>query len=151
VSARRVVLGLDGSRYSRRATAFLARLSPWRGGRVLCVRVVEPMRVPSAPLLSPSMRGQLAGQAAAFHRSQVAIARRQVDDAAARLERSGWRARGDVRAGVPLAELLAAARAVRADLLVLGARGAGAVTHFLLGSVAEAVLKHARVPVLIVK
>ena len=56
-----------------------------------------------------------------------------------------------VRSGVPLAELLAAVRADRADVLVLGARGAGAVTHFLLGSVAEAALKHAPVEVLIVK
>ena len=56
-----------------------------------------------------------------------------------------------MRSGVPLAELLAAVRAERADVLALGARGAGAVTHFLLGSVAEAALKHAPVEVLIVK
>jgi nucleotide-binding universal stress UspA family protein len=56
-----------------------------------------------------------------------------------------------VRTGLPLAELLAAVRAERADALVLGARGAGAVTHFLLGSVAEAAVKQAPVEVLIVK
>ena len=68
-----------------------------------------------------------------------------------RLTRAGWRARGAVRLGVPLAGLLATARAARADLLVVGARGAGAVTHFLLGSVAEALVKHGPVPVLVVK
>ncbi|MGH7367758.1 MAG: universal stress protein, partial [Candidatus Rokuibacteriota bacterium] len=48
-----------------------------------------------------------------------------------------------VRTGLPLAGLLAVVRAERADVLVLGARGAG--------SVAEAALKHAPVEVLIVK
>jgi nucleotide-binding universal stress UspA family protein len=148
---RRVVLGLDGSAHSRRAAQFLARFRPAPGARVTCVRVIEPVRVPSMPLVPPAMRAQIAGQAAALERRQTAIARRQVEAAAAQLGRAGWRARGVVRTGVPLAGLLAAVREARADVLVLGARGAGAVTHFLLGSVAEAALKHAPVEVLIVK
>lgn len=115
------------------------------------VRVVEPVRVPSMPFVPGAMRAQVAGQAAAANRSLVAAARRQVEAGAATLAKAGWRARAVVRSGVPLAELLAAVRAERADGLVLGTRGAGAVTHFLLGSVAEAALKHAPVEVLIVK
>ena len=63
------------------------------------------------------------------------MARRQLEAAVSALTKAGWRARGVVRAGQPLPELLAAIRAERADLLALGARGAGAVRHFLLGSV----------------
>jgi nucleotide-binding universal stress UspA family protein len=148
---RRVVLGIDGSAHSRRAAAFLTRITPSRGGRVTVVRVVEPMRVPATPFLPGGMRAQIAGQADAVNRIHTATARRQVEAVAATLARAGWRARGVVRSGVPLAELLAAVRAERADVLALGARGAGAVTHFLLGSVAEAALKHAPVEVLIVK
>ena len=148
---RRVVVGLDGSANSRRAAAFLTRLTPPRGGRVTCLRVVEPVRLPATPFLPGSMRAELAGQAEAMNRARARVAQRHVDAAAAALERSGWRARGIVRTGVPLAELLAALRAARGDLLVVGARGAGAVTHFLLGSVAEASVKHAPVDVLTVK
>ncbi|MFI5325458.1 MAG: universal stress protein [Candidatus Rokuibacteriota bacterium] len=148
---RRVVLGMDGSAHSRRAVAFLTRMKPPRGGRVTVVRVVEPVRVPSMPLVPSAMRAQIAGQAEAANRSLAAGARRQVEAAAATLARAGWRTRAVARSGVPLAELLAAVRAERADVLVLGARGAGAVTHFLLGSVAEAALKQAPVEVLIVK
>jgi nucleotide-binding universal stress UspA family protein len=148
---RRVVLGMDGSAHSRRAAAFLTRVTPPRGGRVTVVRVVEPMRVPAMPLVPGSLRAQVAGQADAVNRVLTAKARRQVEAVAATLAGAGWRARGVVRSGVPLAELLAAVRAERADVLALGARGAGAVTHFLLSSVAEAALKHARVEVLIVK
>jgi nucleotide-binding universal stress UspA family protein len=118
---------------------------------VTVVRVVEPMRAPAMPLVPAAMRAQIAGQADAVNRVHTATARRQVEAVAATLARAGWRARGVVRSGVPLAELLAVVRAERADVLVLGARGAGAVTHFLLGSVAEAALKHAPVEVLIVK
>ena len=148
---RRVVLGMDGSKHSRRAAAFLARIRPPRGCRVTIVRVVEPVRVPSMPLVPSAMRAQIAGQADAANRALVAKARREVETAAAALAQVGWRTRAVVRTGVPLAELLAVVRAERADVLVLGARGAGAVTHFLLGSVAEAALKHAPVEVLIVK
>jgi nucleotide-binding universal stress UspA family protein len=142
---------MDGSAHSRRAVAFLTRMKPPRGGRVTVVRVVEPVRVPSMPLVPSAMRAQIAGQAEAANRSLAAGARRQVEAAAATLARAGWRTRAVARSGVPLAELLAAVRAERADVLVLGARGAGAVTHFLLGSVAEAALKQAPVEVLIVK
>ena len=142
---RRVVVGLDGSANSRRVAAFVCRLRPPRGGRVTCVRVVEPVRVPSMPLLPGAMRAQIAGQADAMNRIRRATAQRQVEAAAATLRRAGWRAAGLVRTGLPLAGLLAAV------LLVVGARGKGAVTHFLLGSVAEAALKHAPVEVLIVK
>jgi len=148
---RRVVVGLDGSPHSRRAAAFLARLTPPRGGLVTFVRVVEPVRVPSMPLVPGAMRAQIAAQADTINQGQIALARRHVEAAATKLAGSGWRARGVVRTGQPLAGLLGAVRAARADVLVLGARGAGAVTHFLLGSTAEAALKHAAVPVLIVK
>jgi nucleotide-binding universal stress UspA family protein len=146
-----VVLGLDGSANSRRAAAFVARLKPPRGGHVTCVRVVEPVRVPSMPLLPGSMRGEIAGQADAVNRIRHAAAQRQVEAAAATLRRGGWRVHGLIRTGLPLAGLLAAVRAARADVLVVGARGTGAVTHFLLGSVAEAALKQTPVGVLIVK
>jgi hypothetical protein len=54
----------------------------------------------------------------------------------------------DVRPGNPAAALLDTARG--ASLLVLGSRGRGARTGFVLGSVSQAVLHHARYPVAIV-
>ena len=78
-------------------------------------------------------------------------ARRQVQAIAGRLSRVGWRAQGVVRSGIPLDGLLAEARRTRADSVVVGARGAGAMKHFLLGSVAEGVVKHGPLDVLVVK
>ena len=71
--------------------------------------------------------------------------------AACLLTRAGWRARGVVREGLPLVEVLREATASRADLVVIGARGTGGLARLLLGSVAEGVLDRSPVPVLLVK
>jgi nucleotide-binding universal stress UspA family protein len=47
-------------------------------------------------------------------------------------------------------EIVAAAQRMRADLIVLGSRGAGAVSRALLGSVVREVLRHAPCPTLII-
>lgn len=145
----RAVLGIDGSAHARRAAAFLARLKP--AGRAVVVRVVEPVRPSTTGLLPETVRGRILGQAARLEAQRRNTARREVEAVARRLMRSGWRVRGEVRSGVPLAELTDSVRAARADLLVLGARGVGGMTRFLLGSVADGALRRTPCAVLIVR
>ena len=130
---------------------FVARLAPPPGGRATVLRVVEPAHLPSLGLLPGAVRAELAHQAADLHAGRIRAARSDVERAAQVLRRSGWRARGEIREGVPLSELLAAIGPVRADLLVLGARGVGGVARFLLGSVADAATRHSPISVLIVR
>jgi nucleotide-binding universal stress UspA family protein len=148
---RSLVIGLDGSATSRRAAAMAARLVPPRGGRALVVRVVEPVRAPSLALLPAAIRARIAGEVASLEATHRRAAQRDVDAGARLLRRAGWRARGEVRRGVPLHELLRAARAARADVLVVGARGVSGVTRLLLGSVAEGAVKRAPISVLVVR
>jgi len=56
-----------------------------------------------------------------------------------------------VSEGDPREEILTTAEEWKADLIVLGARGLGAFKGFLLGSVSQAVTRHAHCPVLVVK
>jgi nucleotide-binding universal stress UspA family protein len=148
---RSVVLGVDGSPHSRRAAAFLARLTPAAGGRVIAVWVVEPVRVPSLALLPASIRGRIAGEFARHRHAVRAAAQRSLDAAARTLERAGWRVRTIVREGIPLPVLLDTVRTEGADVLVLGGRGTSRLEGLLLGSTAEGALKRSPVPVLIVK
>lgn len=54
-------------------------------------------------------------------------------------------------AAVPARAIVAAAHELPADLIVVGTRGRGRLSHLLLGSVAEHVIRAAPCPVLVVK
>jgi nucleotide-binding universal stress UspA family protein len=56
-----------------------------------------------------------------------------------------------VPVGRPAAEIVQAARAWPADLIVIGSHGRGGVTRVVLGSVADGVLRHAPCPVVVVR
>jgi nucleotide-binding universal stress UspA family protein len=148
---RRLLIGLDGSVRSRRAVGFVSRLQPSADGRVTLLAVVEPSRSPSIGRLPASIRAVLATELAALNRERLRLARREVSAAARRLTRAGWTVEKVVRRGLPLSELLKIASTNRADVIVVGARGAAGLTRALLGSVAEGTLAHAPVSVLIVK
>jgi nucleotide-binding universal stress UspA family protein len=148
---RRLLIGLDGSDRSRRAVAFVGRLSPPRGGRVTLLAVVEPISSRAIGRLPASVRSVLAGELAALDRERTTRAQRELSRASRRLRRAGWAVDNVVRRGIPLAELLRAASTRRTDVTVVGARGTTSLERLLLGSVAEGTLAHSRGSVLIVK
>jgi universal stress protein A len=78
-----------------------------------------------------------------------------VRDAEARLKRSvpesGAQVSTEVRTGNAAKEILEAARATNADLMVMGTRGRTGIAHIVMGSVAERVVRLASCPVLTLK
>lgn len=69
----------------------------------------------------------------------------------ARARRAGVRARGVLLEGAPHAQIAGAARAARADVIVMGTHGRGGFAKLFLGSVAERVIGTAPCPVLTVR
>ena len=59
--------------------------------------------------------------------------------------------RQEVRVGSAAPEIIAAATDLKADLVCIGTHGRGGIAHFLLGSVAEKVVRQAPCPVLTVR
>jgi nucleotide-binding universal stress UspA family protein len=55
------------------------------------------------------------------------------------------------RAGLPDAEIVALAEDLGAGLIVMGSRGLGGIKRALMGSVSEAVVRHAHCPVMVVR
>jgi len=66
-------------------------------------------------------------------------------------QRHGVSAQTDVVTGALIASILGHAAANRADLLVLGARGASFMRHLMLGSTAERLIRRSDRPLLVVK
>ena len=75
---------------------------------------------------------------------------RAVTDAASIL-RGRSHVASEVVTGQPAETLVRQAAREASDVIVVGARGAGALTRLVLGSVSESVLRHAECPVLIVR
>jgi universal stress protein A len=83
-------------------------------------------------------------------------ARREADEGMSQLfERLGLAERADVRSfvlsGTPYATILSTLEEDGYDLVVMGTHGRSGLSHVLLGSVAERVVRHAPCPVLTVR
>ena len=151
-AVRLFVVGFDGCSNAERALEFLSSLEPERGSRVVLVNVVEPVSVPaSVGRLPSSVRAHVHGEVAAINKERYQQGQVTVAAGAARLERSGWTAKTEVRVSAPLASLLKAVEEHHADVLVLGARATGGLERALLGSVANGALDRSPVPVLLVR
>ncbi|HEV8641960.1 MAG TPA: universal stress protein [Methylomirabilota bacterium] len=146
---RAVVLALDGSENSMQALEFLASLDPGKSLGVRLLGVVEKVRFPSsAPgRLRASLRAALAEMEQERRSELEALLGR----AKAALETGVGTVEASVVAGPAAEEIIRVANSDGGDLVVVGARGLGAVKRLLLGSVSERVLRDARWPVLIVR
>jgi len=78
-------------------------------------------------------------------------ARKQLDDELAKLTRRWPRASALFMKGPPWQQILRACEEVHPDLIVMGTHGRKGLSHVLLGSVAEKVVRLAPVPVLIAR
>jgi nucleotide-binding universal stress UspA family protein len=136
----RILLAIDGSDDARAAWETLAEF-PLPEPKTLVV--VSVVTLPHAVLDVPPVR--------AFNEALREQGRRIVDDARVSLAPRFGDAEGWVLEGDPRAEIIEAAERWNAHLVVVGARGLGAFSGFLLGSVSTAVVRHAACPVLVVK
>jgi nucleotide-binding universal stress UspA family protein len=134
-----VLLATDLTSYSAAATTRAIDLAAQLGARLLVVNVIDPRR---GGLLRPLTRVRPVEE-----REDRGEAAQDVVD---RARRAGARATFLVWDGDPGDGILAAADAERADIIVVGTRGRGAVGR-LLGSVSDAILRQAAVPVLVVR
>jgi nucleotide-binding universal stress UspA family protein len=138
VPLRRISLATDGSDASAKALAFmLSKFQPDRltgkGGLVpIHVSVIHVM-----PLVKyPGLKG--AGE-------------KLIEQSVRKLVKAGFTAEPVCSLGKPAEEIMKVASKQHADLIVMGAKGMGAVARFLLGSVSTRVVQHANCAVLVVR
>jgi nucleotide-binding universal stress UspA family protein len=135
---RRITLATDGSESSAKALAFVlskfqSDRSTGKGGRVpIHVSVLHVM-----PFVKyPGLKG--AGE-------------KLLEQSVRKLVKAGFTAEPVCSLGKPAEEIMKVASKQHADLIVMGAKGMGAIARFLLGSVSTRVVQHANGAVLVVR
>src|ERR1700675_1298965 len=114
-----------------------AAARPWPTGTAICVlSIVDMGRWEGLPTLTEGAKDS---------------ARLLVETAAEKLDRPGLETFSDIQLGYPKKAIPDFAREWKADLVMVGSRGLGAVSRFFLGSVAQVVLRSASCSVEIVR
>lgn len=141
----RIVLAVDGSRQSDAATSTAAGLAGIDGSELYVVHAGPTAHLPYAyPYLAENVESffeQANEEARKFLETRVEQIRAQTDAPV----------HTHLRPGAPEKEIVELAEEIDAGLVILGSRGLGGVRRALMGGVSDAVVRHARCPVLVVR
>jgi nucleotide-binding universal stress UspA family protein len=142
---KKILVPSDGSKLAHGAAEFAADLAKVHGATVVGVYVIDPF--PYIGIGDASAAGLQAYMAEA-----QAAATRSLEDLRKCCESRGVAFTGDtIERNVTYEGILETAEAEACDLVVMGSHGRKGMQALILGSVAQKVLTHAKVPVLIIK
>ena len=152
VPLRWIILATDGSAESAKALAFvLNKFQPDRstgeGGQGPIHVSVTYVRMPS-PLAPITVKSTIPW---IKYPGLKEVGRKLVEQTVEKLIKAGFTAEALRSIGKPAEEIMRVASKHQADLIVMGAKGLGAVDRFLLGSVSARVVQHANCAVLVVR
>lgn len=143
---RSVLLPTDFSECAGHALSYATELARDSGAKLLCVHVIEPVM--------PSV-----GYTGMTEPLPIADISEQMEDSATRElpkiagceECAGLDVEEVIAHGDPATEIVRAAQERGCDLIVISSHGRTGLGRILFGSTAEAVVRHAPCPVLVVK
>ena len=142
-----ILVPVDFSPCSRSALEYAARIAAESDATLEILHVYEPPHYIGDVMVQIPERSAITVQE--YIRQQSESLLNELLDGAEGLD--GLTTTRTMRAGVPHAAIVAQARASGADLIVVGTHGRSGLSHLLMGSVAEKVLRQAPCPVLVVR
>jgi nucleotide-binding universal stress UspA family protein len=128
----RILVPLKGDSTDEAVVAHVGPLARMSGGKVTLLRVIHSHSRDEVAFFEDQARTYLGGQVARLATQEVT-------------------AEVKVVAGEPAASIVAAARELGADLIVMATHGHREVRHVLVGSVTEDVVRSSPTPVLLVR
>lgn len=131
---RRILVPVDGSKTSAQVIPAAAALANLFDADVLVLSVAVPL-----------------AEAVEMDETAVDEAREEAEKVAARFQERGARARPLTATGDPASVILDTAGMEKADLIAMATHGWTGMTRWMLGSVTEKVLRHANLPMLVVR
>ena len=142
---KKILVPSDGSDLPHKAAEFAADLAKVHGAEVIGVYVIDPF-----PYIGIGDASAVGLQAYLSEAKQAA--NRSLEVLAASCKQRGVAFAGDtIERSVVYEGITETAKAEGCDLIVMGSHGRKGMEALFLGSVAQKVLTHAKVPVLIVK
>lgn len=130
---RHILVGYDGSTMAEHALLLAAAIAERFGSQLSVLSVIHPPE---------------SDQDIEFEVERQKLSE-SLNDVAARLQRRGLLVVTELVEGDPAEELLRWANRHQVDLLVVGRRGLSRWEYWVLGSISEHVIRHARCPVLV--
>jgi universal stress protein A len=152
VAFRSILVAVDFSTSADHALQVAAALARSAGARLVLLHVHEPL-VATDPCLRDASPMVIFGLSALESMPPASEAAPLFDSRLESLQqelqrRTGLHCEARVRAGAAAAQIVDAAFEEGVDLIVMGTHGRTGLRRWLMGSVAETVVRHARCPVL---
>jgi nucleotide-binding universal stress UspA family protein len=142
ISIRKVLLTTDFSQNSLKAFPIVQAVAEAFGSHITLLNVVE--RFPIDVILGEEITRDSSSKLVKEARERLSKL------SLTRLKNCTFKPDTVVRFGAPFAEIVSAAKAMDASLIVVATHGYTGLKHIYLGSVAERVVRHAHCPVLVV-
>jgi nucleotide-binding universal stress UspA family protein len=152
MNIKKVLIGIDNSKIAEHAAEYGFELARAFKGRVGLVHVIEPAAMPLTSNVDPMLGGampDMAGNDLELMDIQNQASKRVVDHI---IEKFGkdisithFTEFGDTADGI-----IEASKEYNADIIVVGTHSRTGLDRFLMGSVAEHVVRHSAVPVFVV-
>ena len=145
----KILVATDGSKHSVRAAEIALDMAKLYGSTITALYVVDVSReyAPLGDLISRVADDLIAGIRSNLQ-DQGKAATKQVVDMAGR---AGIAANSKITEGYPAEDIIRVSEEEGIGLIVMGGMGATGLDRFLLGSVADKVVRSSKIPVLVVK
>lgn len=151
---KKILIGVDDSKYADNAAQYGFELAHQFKAEVALVHIVEP--VVTTPLNDTSMLGSLMPNSLSSGVDEVEIMTAQQEYSKKMIADTANKYAGDLlvtqfnELGSTADSIIDCAAKFNADLIVLGTHGRSGLDRFFMGSVAESVVRHSPVAVLVV-
>lgn len=149
---KKILIGIDNSPYAEHAAKYGFDIAHNFNAKVGLVHIIEPAMMPAPTTIDPlsggTMQGNLVGDMEVMNVQNDAgetLIERFIKQFAGNLHVTHFNEFGDTAEGI-----ISCAANFNADLIVIGTHSRSGLDRLIMGSIAEHVVRHSEIPVLVV-
>ena len=150
---KKILIGIDDSKYAVHAAEYGFKLAHQLKAGVGLVHIVEPVVPPVNTTIDPGIGMTVDGGADMYTADLINIQNergKKLLNSTAERYRQGLKVTVFEEYGTTAEGIISCSKEYDADMIVIGTHSRTGIDRFLMGSVAEHVVRHSEVPVLVV-